>query len=252
MSKSKFLKNALKKVTKSNTFNNVLSSLMYAYIKFVYKTSQWQINGLEELQKTWKEHKNFILVGWHGRALMMPLMFHTGDYPEMKALVSLHNDGRLIAGILERFGIKTIGGSTSNNAKGAAVNIMHTLNQGSSVTIIPDGPRGPRMKMTMSPLYFAQKSQKPVIGLVYSVKKAKIIEKAWDKMMIPAPFNQGTFLFTKPFFIPQNATEEELKSYCLQLENEMNKLQKEADLAMGQTPIEPGTEVKTKRKIKEI
>lgn len=247
MSKFKPLKKALKKITRSKFATLLVSRLLYLYVKFTFATSRWEIRGLDNILNTWMEEGNFILVGWHGRALMMPMIFKKNYHPEMRALVSLHNDGRIIAGILEKCGIKTIGGSTSNNAKGAAVNIMHTLNNKISVTIIPDGPRGPRMRMSMSPVYFAHKTGKPLIGMVYSAKKAKIIEKAWDKMMIPAPFNQGIYLISEPFYVPKDADEKDLERYRLDFEKIMNNLNDEADRAMGIPPILPSDCVKTKK-----
>lgn len=247
MSKFKPLKKALKKITRSKFVTRFVSRLLYLYVKFTFATSRWEIRGLDNILNTWMEEGNFILVGWHGRALMMPMIFKKNYHPEMRALVSLHNDGRIIAGILEQCGIKTIGGSTSSNAKGAAVNIMHTLNNKISVTIIPDGPRGPRMRMSMSPVYFAHKTGKPLIGMVYSAQKAKIIEKAWDKMMIPAPFNQGIYLISEPFYVPKEADEKELEQYRLDFEKIMNNLNDEADRAMGIPQILPGDNVKIKK-----
>lgn len=247
MSKSKPLKKALKKITRSKFVTRLVSRLLYLYVKFTFATSRWEIRGLDNILNTWMEEGNFILVGWHGRALMMPMIFKKNYHPEMRALVSLHNDGRIIAGILERCGIKTIGGSTSSNAKGAAVSIMHTLNNRISVTIIPDGPRGPRMRMSMSPVYFAHKTGKPLIGMVYSAQKAKIIEKAWDKMMIPAPFNQGIYLISEPFYVPKEADEKELEQYRLNFEKIMNNLNDEADRAMGIPQIMPGDNIKIKK-----
>lgn len=247
MSKSKPLKKALKKITRSKFVTRLVSRLLYLYVKFTFATSRWEIRGLDNILNTWMEEGNFILVGWHGRALMMPMIFKKNYHPEMRALVSLHNDGRIIAGILEQCGIKTIGGSTSSNAKGAAVNIMHTLNNKISVTIIPDGPRGPRMRMSMSPVYFAHKTGKPLIGMVYSAQKAKIIEKAWDKMMIPAPFNQGIYLISEPFYVPKEADEKKLEQYRLDFEKIMNDLNDEADRAMGIPQILPGDNVKIKK-----
>lgn len=248
MSNFKPLKKIVKKITKSRFVTNLVSDILYYYVKLTFITSKWEIRGLDKLLDTWSDEGNFILVGWHGRALMMPMIFKKNYHPEMRALVSLHNDGRIIAGILEKCGIKTIGGSSNANAKGAAVNIMHTLNNKISVTIIPDGPRGPRMRMSMSPIYFAKKTGKPLFGMVYSVKKAKIVEKAWDKMMIPALFNQGIYLISEPFYVPSDATEKQLEKYRLEFEKIMNNLNDEADRITGIPQILPGDTVKTKKR----
>ena len=177
---------------------------------------------------------------------MMPmLMSHAQG--KMNALVSLHNDGRIIAGYLKKFGIGIINGSSNNNAKGAAVNIMHTLQNDTSVTIIPDGPRGPRMRLSQSPVYFAAKSGKPLAIMTYSQKGAKIIEKAWDKMLVPVPFSEGVFYLSKPFYIPKDADEKTLEEYRVLIENTANALSWKADKEMGLPKIEQEKEAKYKR-----
>lgn len=61
----------------------------------------------------------------------------------LNALVSLHRDGRMIAGLLEKFGLGTIGGSSNENASGAAVKLMHSLKDDTAICIIPDRSRDP-------------------------------------------------------------------------------------------------------------
>lgn len=235
-----------KKIYQTDFVLNMLSSLMYWYSRLVFKTTDWKIVGRENVTDLWEEGKSFILVGWHGRALMYPA-FRDYRFP-LNALVSLHKDGRIIAGHLEKYGLGTIGGSSNKNARGAAFHLMDSLKNNISICIIPDGPRGPRMHMTESPIYYAHKTGAPIIGINYSVKNCKIMEKAWDKMMIPYPFNKGICAFTKPIYIPETASEEELKEYMLQVEKALNEQSFELDKKMGRSPILPGTECKKKHK----
>ena len=157
----------------------------------------------------------------------------------MQALVSPHRDGRIIAGLLQRFGIGTIGGSSNENASGGALGLMHTIKREASIAIIPDGPRGPRMHMNKSPIYFAQKTGKPIVCGAYSIKNSKIIEKSWDKMMVPFPFSEGVCLISDPLFIPADASEEELEKYRIQLEDILNQTTFECDNLTGRQPILP-------------
>lgn len=240
------LKNLTKQITKSGFFINLLGMILYAYSRLVYNTVKWKISGRDEMIEMMRNNQNIILIAWHGRALMLPA-FQKG-YTELDALVSLHNDGRIIAGLLRRYNLGIIGGSSNNNARGAAVNLMHSLESGRSVCIIPDGPRGPRMKMTMSPIYYAWKTGCPIIAAAYSVDKCKIIESAWDKMLIPAPFCNGRAIFTEPFYIPADAKEDELDKYRLIIENKLNEINFAADKDCGLKPIMPSDEIKTKRK----
>lgn len=243
-----YIKPYIKKLYQNDTVRDIISWLIYIYTRLVYKTTKWQIINREKLIDLWEHNQAFILVGWHGRALMYSA-FRDYRFP-LNALVSLHKDGRIIAGVLQRYGLGTIGGSSNKNAKAAALNLMNSLKDNTAICIIPDGPRGPRMHMTESPIYFAHKIGIPIIGITYSVRKCKIMEKAWDKMMVPYPFNEGTCRFSDPVYIPQNASEEELNKYRLQIENMLNELSFEADKAMGLTPVLPGTECKKKNDVK--
>lgn len=244
MKKNKIIKKTLRKILKSRIVTEIISSLIYYYALLVGKTNKWEFKGFNEFNEFW-EKDNFILIIWHGRALM-PTYFWNKKKP-LDALVSLHQDGRLIAGFLRKSGIGIISGSSTENARGAAVGLMHSLNENKSICIIPDGPKGPRMRMNMSPLYFAQKSGKPIFGMTYSVKNAKIIEKAWDKMMVPVPFSKGICLVSDPVYIPQDATSEELETYRLKVENIMNNLNYAADNKMDIEPTLPADKEKQKR-----
>lgn len=240
------IKNKLKKFFKTAFVSAIIARLIFYYVKFVAWSIRWQDNGIDGVYNEWKKANSIIITGWHGRILMLPHFWNGRD--KINALVSLHRDGRLIAALLKKFGMGVIDGSTNINPQLAAINLMRTLHAEESVAIIPDGPRGPRMKMTMSPIYFAHKTGKPIIGITYSTQKACIAEKAWDKMMLPMPFSKGIFMVTKPFYVPIDAAPEELDGYMIKLEEELNKLTYDADIAMGRTPILPD-ETKKRRKV---
>ncbi len=236
------LKVFLRHILKSRFCVWLISSIIYGYALLVYKTTRWEIRGVDNMVKTWEKEKNIILTAWHGRALMLPNFLkyyaHSPAF-QMDALVSLHQDGRLIAAFLQKFGIGIISGSTNRGAKGAAVGLMHALQEGHAITIISDGPRGPRMHMGKSPLYYASKTGKTIFGMTYSISNAKIIEKAWDKMMIPLPFSKGVCLVTEGMKLPENASEDDLEISRINLEKELNNINYEADTAVGRTPVKP-------------
>ena len=233
----KLVKKPLKKLGETSAVMWLVSLLLYLYAKFVGLTTRWHTEGVEEFHRLAREHGGVILVIWHGRALMLPF-FKQKSLP-LDALVSLHRDGRMIAGLLKRFGIGIIGGSTNENAKGGALDLMCALRKDTSVCIIPDGPRGPRMIMGRSPFYYAQKTGKPVIGGAYSIKNSKIIEKAWDKMMIPFPFSQGVCKISRPLYIPSDATDEQLEQYRQEIERRLNQISAECDRELGLEPVLP-------------
>lgn len=239
------LKKLLKKITRSEFVTQIISTLIYWYTLLVYKTTSWEIKGRDEFFEHVKKKPTFILVAWHGRALMLPPFCERRI--TLNALVSQHNDGRLIAGLLHKYGFGTVNGSSNNNAKGAAVGLMHSLNAGMPICIIPDGPRGPRMKLSMSPIYYAQKTGLPIIAMTYSIKNCRIAAKAWDKMMIPLPFSKGIMVMSEPIYIPECGNEE-TENYRLKIETILNQINFNADKAMGLEPVLPDTNPKKSRK----
>ncbi len=238
------IKNIGKKIRNSNWFFPMLSRLFCLYVWLVGKTTRWESPGLQKFYSTLEKDKSLIMISWHGRIAMLPYFWD--NRCTLRALVSLHRDGKLIINVLRSFGIEIIGGSTNKNAFGAAMALMRTLNNNNSIAIIPDGPRGPSMQLTMSPLYYARKTGKPIVGIGYSIKGSKILAKSWDSLMIPPLFSKGIFYATEPYYIPKNATKEDMEKYRLQIEENLNNLTHEADKKMGIPYIKPGKEAKKK------
>jgi hypothetical protein len=100
----------------------------------------------------------------------------------------------------------------------------------------------------MSPLFYAQKSGKPLIGITYSIAGSKVISRSWDSMLVPLPFHKGMYAITKPTFIPADATPEELEQYRQKIEQKLNELTWELDKKMGLPFIAQGTVAKKSRK----
>ena len=240
------IKKTLKKFLKSDFAVNILSKIAYWYIKFIKKTTKWDLRGVSTFYDNLEKYGSVIFVAWHGRAPMIPPFWDRRK--KLKALVSPHRDGQMIASVLRRFGIGNINGSTNENAKGSAVAIMKELKQGTTIAIIPDGPRGPSMTMSLSPVYYAQKAGIPVICVTYSVKNSYIVEKSWDRMLLPKPFNKGICAVSEPFLIPSNATKKQLEEYRLKIENTLNNLTWEIDKELDMPYIPQGTTPKNKRK----
>ena len=243
---AKGMKRVTRKLLKSKIASAIMGYIVYLYTKLVGLTTIWKKDSLQEFYKVWEKEKSIIIIIWHGRATMIPYFWNKKR--PLNALVSMHNDGMLMARLLKHYGLGIIGGSTTSNAAKAAVGLMKKIkHDNETIAIIPDGPIGPSMSMNMSPLYFAQKSGKPIIGITYSTKRAKIFHKSWDEMMFPYPFNRGVINFTQPFYIKEDLTAEELEAERQKIEAAMQELSIEADKSLGRTPILPGTRVKKKK-----
>lgn len=235
----------IKKIAKLPFTTSLISWLAYWYVRFVAFTTRWDERHINVFYNTLKQNNGLIFVAWHGRIAVAPYFWNRTS--KLSALVSPHRDGQLIAGLLRRFGIENINGSSNENARSAALKLLRELKNDASIAIIPDGPRGPSMTMTMSPLYYAQKTGKPIIGMTYSIARAKIVNGSWDRMLFPFPFQRGIVALTKPFYIPSKATPDELEQYRLQIENELNNLTWQIDNELKLPKIPKGTTPKNNK-----
>lgn len=224
-----------------------MGTIAYVYSWLIGKTCKFELHGQQEFEDMIAANNGGIFVAWHGRALVLPYFWR--NTRQMKALVSPHADGRIIAQLLKNYHILSIDGSSDRQARSAALDIVDELNRGTVVSLISDGPRGPRMRLNKSVIYFAQKTGKPIMGFTYSAEKAVVMKKSWDAMLLPKLGQKGVIYGTKPMFVPADATDEEKEALRLQFEEELNALTFLADEKCGIERILP-EDTKRKKKYK--
>jgi lysophospholipid acyltransferase (LPLAT)-like uncharacterized protein len=232
---------SIKRLLRSAPFVRVVANAIAFYIRLVGATSRWQTIGAEQPRRFWDADKPFIGVFWHGRLLMMPLAWTTRH--TMRVLISQHRDGELIARTMDPFGIGTIRGSGAKAGKkdkggrAALRSILEALKQGEYVTFTPDGPRGPRMRVSTGVIAAARLARVPILPATYAVARRRVIN-SWDRFLLPWPFNRGVFLWGEPIDVYSNKTET-AEQAAQRVEAIMNALCAQADRLCGQSPIEP-------------
>ena len=241
------IKNSCKEIFRSASVRRCISFVLYLYARFVAITTKWEVLGVDDFVKNTKD-SSAIIVGWHSRAVMMPFFWKKYMKLRLSALVSPHNDGQIIANFLKLFNINPVNGSTNEQARKGALELMRELNDGANLFIAPDGPRGPRMRMKKSPVFFAQKSGKPIYCVAFSSSNAFIVEKAWDKTMIPLPFAKGVLQISDPIFVPENLTDEEFEAYRKKVEDVAIKQLADCDNIVGRNCCQPAELTDYKRK----
>jgi lysophospholipid acyltransferase (LPLAT)-like uncharacterized protein len=220
-------------------FRQALGHVVAAYIRLVRWTSRFELTGHEEAERLWAEGKPFILSFWHGRLMMMPLVWRDGIKIDM--LISMHRDGDLIARTIGHFGLDTVRGSSTKPGredKGglAALRAMvKALNAGRCVGITPDGPRGPRMRASEGIVAIARMAGVPILPAVYATSN-RLELGTWDRFLVALPFSRGVLMWGRPIEVARGA---DLAQARALVETEMNELAARADLAVGRHPIEP-------------
>ena len=225
-----------KRILDSAFIRQLLFLVAAAYIRFVHLTSRWTVHGGDIPEKYWNQDRPFILCFWHGRLMMMPYCWN--HKKPIHTVVSMHRDGRMVSGIFAHFGIKTIAGSTSRGGASALRTMIRTLKAGDWVGITPDGPRGPRMRVSEGIITLARMSNIPIIPVTYSFRRRKILG-SWDRFIVSLPFSRGVFVWGEPIIVPHTAKKETLESSRLDVEQALNALCVEADTLCGHQPVEP-------------
>src|SRR6267378_1743151 len=133
-----------RRIVRSDALRRVLCAFIALYIRFVYATSRWTVEGGEAARRHFREKRPFILAFWHGRLLMMPMAWPRDVAIHM--LISGHRDGRMIADAVGHFGITSIARSSSRGGLAALRAMVKQIKNGECVGITPDGPRGPAMQ----------------------------------------------------------------------------------------------------------
>ena len=172
-------------------------------IKFLHLTNKNIFHGPAELSD-----EAFILGCWHNDLLMLPYpylqyrkVFH------VKAMISNHFDGELIARTIKHFGIGHIAGSSNKNAARVLIQAMKNIKNGVDIAITPDGPRGPRHSVADGIVVIAQKTQAKVV--LVSIKPSKYWQlNSWDKFIIPKPFGTINYYISQELDIASMDKEE--------------------------------------------
>lgn len=226
----------MKRIGKSEWIRGTLCRLGAAYIRLVWATSRWRVEGGEIPAAFWDQGRPFILAFWHGRLLMMPKCWRA-DRP-IHMLISHHRDGQLIARTVAHFGIHSIAGSTTRGGAAGLRSLLKALKAGECVGITPDGPKGPRMRASDGILGLARLSGCPVIPVSYSARPAARLE-SWDRFQVPRPFARGVFVWGQPITVPRDADAAALDAIRQHLETAMNADTDRADALAGMDPVAP-------------
>src|SRR5260370_7319126 len=84
-----------KRLLRSDTVRRFLCWLIHLYIRLVYATSRWTVEGADVARWLRAENRPFILAFWHGRLLMIPMAWQR--LAPMHLLISRHPHGPPIA-----------------------------------------------------------------------------------------------------------------------------------------------------------
>jgi len=226
----------LRRTTTIDAVQAILCWLLAQYIRIAWYTGRWQVVGAEGPIAHFESGKPLIIATWHGRLLMTPFGWRHSNRTHI--LVSAHNDGRLISRTLAHFSAQTITGSTRRGGADALRRLHKILRDGGAVGITPDGPRGPRMRVSPGIVQLARLTGAPIFPLAFAARPCHIFD-SWDRFVLPLPFCRGLYLWGDPIEIARDTDKAQMEEVRQDLEDKLNALTRRADTDMGLVPIDP-------------
>ncbi|MDR2116310.1 MAG: lysophospholipid acyltransferase family protein, partial [Planctomycetaceae bacterium] len=172
------------------------------------------------------KQQSFILLFWH-EYILSPLFIRR--HSNVTMMLSQHNDAEIVGQIAKLSGMRCIRGSSFRGGAAAVKQFLEMpMPLQNIIAITPDGPRGPRRKLAVGPIFLASKLQIPIVlaGIGYD-RPWRI--QSWDRFAIPRPFSRGRFILSSRFPVPANLDKNGLELFRQKFETQLNLITEEAE-----------------------
>ena len=152
-----------------------------------------------------------VTVSWHNRLLYFPAMMPKKYRVLTFALISPSRDGQYVSDLAIQFGVRSVRGSSYRKGARALKEAEQVINNKFNLSVTPDGPRGPKYKMSQGPIILASKTGCPILPL--SVNASSYWEiNSWDKFQIAKPGAKLQLIFGDLIKIPLIFQQKKLRS----------------------------------------
>jgi lysophospholipid acyltransferase (LPLAT)-like uncharacterized protein len=233
------IKALLRKLTYSWLFQEILCLIFLSYMRLVYYSSKKKFINEEAALAAAKNNQPLIVCFWHNRLMMIPFIAIRikkiySNY-NFATLSSRHGDGQFVGKIMEKLGLISILGSSKSGRKSSRgidfagfKKIFKVLEEGYSLGITPDGPRGPNQKINGEIVNIARISGAGIFPISCSSSRFKKL-KTWDNFNLPLPFSTLCFYFDEmPIYVSRKASKEEVEKIKIKVEERLNLVQEKS------------------------
>ncbi len=234
----------LKRLLRSRTAQGAIGAVLAAYMELVRRTTRWEVRGREVIEPIWAGRAGVIGCVWHARVLMT-IAGWPRDVQPASILISRSPDGEFVAHAARRHGIGVVRGSAKNPKKSkqkGGVTAFRAMTDhvrgGGCMAMTPDGPRGPRMRVSPGVVRLARATGAPMVAYAWSTSW-RIVFGSWDRFILPLPFGRGVMVWKGPVAAPIGDDPEAVEAARDELEALMLAASAEADEAAGVAIIEP-------------
>ena len=187
-----------------------------------------------ERQAVTQQEGRAVYCTWHQR---MFYHFHYFGSLHVTMMISQSKDGEWAARTAHYLGFKSVRGSSrkGNVDKGGSTawrTLVQQVRQGQSAGMLADGPSGPVRVAKIGSVLIAQQTGAPMIAEMWGCDRAWVFN-SWDRYMIPKPFAKVYVVHATPIHVPPNADPQQLETYRLRLQNDLNEAALRCDEYFG-------------------
>jgi lysophospholipid acyltransferase (LPLAT)-like uncharacterized protein len=201
-----------------------IAGLGYPLINALGHTLRWRVEGMQHYDGIAASGRQPVMAFWHGRILPATYYFRRRG---IVVITSENFDGEWIARIIERFGYGTARGSTTRGGRRAMVQLVRAMRAGKPAGFTLDGPRGPARIAQPGAVWLAHATGNPILPFHLEAARAWTL-RSWDRTQIPKPFTNVALVVGEPIPVGADATEAELESSRVILEQRLADLERRA------------------------
>lgn len=165
-----------------------LTTLLFATLKV-------RFIGKELLQE--KTQGRLIISLWHDELFLAPLIRKVLKKHPLAIVVSKSRDGKILSAYINTYSNAEAIEVASNKRHAALLQMVQAVEEGKTLLITPDGPRGPKHVIKPGLPYTAEKAQAHILTMHWHASSVWHLN-TWDQMQIPKPFAKVEIRFAPP------------------------------------------------------
>ncbi len=211
----------IKRISKNRFGQKFLGFFVFIISNFTFKSISWKLLKNQNCYY-FKKKESIIFCTWHNRLYCGPYLLPT-DKLVINALQSSHSDGMMTDILFRLINMKIIYGSSKKKGASAFIKMIRAIENGESLAITPDGPKGPKEIVKDGIIKLAQTTGAPIVPLFWKVKNHKILN-SWDNFIIPFPFSKGVYIFGEPIHVERKVSKKKLFEIKNFIQSEFDRL----------------------------
>jgi lysophospholipid acyltransferase (LPLAT)-like uncharacterized protein len=196
---------------------------IYSLIHLIGRTVRFEVEGWEHVEAAARAGQLPIYAFWHDAIFLSTYYWRQRGIAVMN---SQSFDGEYCARFSQRFGYRSVRGSSTRGGVGALIEMMRMMRQGCPVAFTSDGPKGPRHVASMGSVFLAKKTGQPILPMTITAAKFWELSRTWDRFQIPRPFTRACVQIAAPIFVLPDTDKTALEVRRVQVQAALDDLER--------------------------